>query len=58
MNHNSWHRATIPQGVQNMLNKLVPLSCNDTNAHMNYCPCMHRPTEHNRIISLHWQGCF
>lgn len=41
-----------------MLNKLVPPSCNDTNAHMNSCPCMHRPTEHNGIISLHWQGCF
>lgn len=41
-----------------MLNKLVPPSCNDMNAHMNYCPCMHRPTEHSGIISLHWQGCF
>lgn len=27
MNHNGWHRATIPRGLQNMLNKLVPRSC-------------------------------
>lgn len=54
MNHNGWHRATVPQGLQNMLNKLVPQSCKDMNAGMNNFTCMHGPHGSTEFLSLHW----
>lgn len=54
MDHSGWHRATIPQGHQNMPKKLVPQSCKDMNAHMNSFTHMHCPMEFSRIFPLYW----
>jgi len=54
MSHSGWHRATVPQGLQNMLNRLVPQSCKDMNTRMNSFTCTHCPASSIEFLRLRW----